>query len=322
MAGVSPSTVSRAFVAPNKVKSVTLERIKSVAKELDYQPNPVAQSLITGKMMTIGLLIPDIENPVFAGMVKGVGAVAKAAGYQVLLADTNENPDEELAAANRLATQTDGLILASSRLPEEQIVSIAASSPVVLVNRRASGVSSCVVDYRGGIMQAMRHLQALGHKKIAYLSGPSLSMTEGERRKAMVDFCVENGVELSVLGPFEPTFDGGEDAADDLMGYEASAVFAYNDVMAIGLMYRLETYGVKVPDELSVVGFDDIDFAKMASPSLSTVQTDASKMGTNAAKRLIATIQTDKEPPPPSEELLRTRLILRASTKPFVASSN
>ncbi|SNU01096.1 transcriptional regulator, LacI family [Ruaniaceae bacterium KH17] len=315
-AGVSPSTVSRAYRFPDKVKPATLETILAVAEELGYSPNHAAQSLITGRRMTIGLLIPDIENPFFASIVKGVERITKQRDYQVLLVDTSEDPGEELHAARQLASQVDGLLLCGTRLQTDEIRSVDARTPVVLVNREADGVPSRLIDDHGGSMQAVRHVHALGHRSVAYLAGPERSVASAERARGVAEFAAANGMAACVLGPFDPTFDGGGDAADDVIAAGATAVIAHNDVMAIGLVQRLGLYGISVPGAISVVGFDDIPVAQMTSPPLTTVRIAGVELGEDSARALFERL--DGAAAEQEHAVLRTRLVVRGSTGPAI----
>lgn len=311
-AGVSPSTVSRAFGRPDKVDDETRERVLAAAAALNYQPNRAAQSLITGRTGNIGIVVPDLANPFFPSVVKGAQTEAHALGYPVLLADADEDPAAELQLALTLARQADGLILCSSRMSEQDVLAVQRLCPVVLVNRRVPGVPVVTIDNSGGMLQAVTHLRALGHSRIGYVAGPRSSYSNAEREQAVATHLEAAGLSSLVIGSFDPSFEGGRSAADAVLLADVSAAIVYNDVMAIGLVSRLSAYGVPVPEELSVVGFDDIPIAAMFTPPLTTISVARTRAGKVAVQHLIALLTSGTATADPPQ--LATELVVRGTT--------
>ena len=311
-AGVSAATVSRAFGRPHKVDEQTRRRILRAAEALNYQPNRAAQSLITGRTGNIGIVVPDLGNPFFPRIVKGAQTRAHELGYPVLLADTDEDPSAELPLGHTLARQVDGLILCSPRMNERELREIQQLCPVVLVNRRVVGIPAVTIDNAGGMRQAVTHLRALGHQRVGYVAGPKTSYSNRERQEAVQKHLEDAGLPYVFIGSFGPSFEGGRSAADEVLLADVSAVIVYNDIMAIGLITKLSAYGVAIPGELSVVGFDDISFASMLTPPLSTVRISREEAGRRAVAHLhsLLTGQDDLEPPP---EIV-TELVVRGTT--------
>jgi DNA-binding LacI/PurR family transcriptional regulator len=311
-AGVSAATVSRAFGRPHKVDEQTRLRVLGAAEALDYQPNRAAQSLITGRTGNIGIVVPDLGNPFFPRIVKGAQTTAHELGYPVLLADTDEDRSSELSIGRTLARQVDGLILCSPRMEERELREVQRLCPVVLVNRRVVDIPAITIDNAGGMRQAVTHLRALGHQRIGYVAGPATSYSNRERQEAVGRHLKAAGLTHRLIGSFSPSFEGGRSAADEVLLADVTAVIVYNDVMAIGLITKLNTYGVAIPGELSVVGFDDISFASMLTPSLSTVRISREEAGRRAVTHLHAMLtgQSDREPP----KELNTELMVRGTT--------
>ena len=310
--GVSASTVSRAFGRPDKVDEHTRQRVLRAAEALDYQPNRAAQSLITGRTGNIGIVVPDLVNPFFSSVVKGAQTRAHELGHPVLLADSDEDPSAELKLGRTLARQVDGLILCSPRMNELELREAQRLCPVVLVNRRVAGIPAITIDNAGGIHQAVTHLRALGHRRVGYVAGPVTSYSNVERQDATAHHLDTAGMAYVLIGSFDPSFEGGSDAADEVLLAGVSAVIVYNDVMAIGLVSRLTAYGVAIPAELSVIGFDDIPFNSMITPSLTTVRIPREQAGRAAVDHLHALLTRPGDIEPSPE--LSTELVVRGTS--------
>jgi DNA-binding LacI/PurR family transcriptional regulator len=315
LAGVSPSTVSRALSTPAVVNAATRARVQAAAERLGYEPNRAARGLITGRTGNIGLVVPDLANPFFPSVVKGVQARARQSDVAVFLADTDEDAVEEVVLVRALAKQVDGLILCSPRASEEDLVAVAQETNVVLVNRLVEGVPAVTFDNEGGMRQAIAHLVALGHRRIAWVGGPKTSWSSAHRIIGLYAAANDNGVALLEVGHFAPTYDGGMAAADQAVATGATAVVTYNDLVAIGLLARLHARGISVPDDLSVVGIDDIAMSRMTRPALTTVRLPKQKAGQIAVELLLAVLD-DPDP----DTIIGTRgtlhgeLIVRDST--------
>ena len=279
-AGVSISTVSRALAAPDQVAESTRLHVESTAMRMGYRPNSNARSLITGRSGSIGLVVPDLENPYFGSVCKGVQARARAAGYTVFVADTDEDPAVEAEAVHSLIKQVDGVILCSARTTDDEIRRLSLETPLVLANRYLEGIPSIIFDNGGGLLVVMRHLMALGHRHIAYAGGPLKSWSNGERARAFARFGEENAsIELTDLGNFPPYFSGGVQAADLAVASGATAVVAFNDIMALGVIDRLRERGLSTPDDMSVTGFDNVAVSTFSRPNLTTVDLPRVQMG-------------------------------------------
>jgi DNA-binding LacI/PurR family transcriptional regulator len=316
-AGVSASTVSRAFTTPELVRAATRERVLRIAAELGYRPNRAARGLITGRTGNIGLVVSDLANPHFPAVVKGAQARALQADYSVFLADTDEDPDLEVDLIHAMAKQVDGIVLCSSRMSERQLREVISSTVVTFVNRRVTGAPAVLMDSAEGMRQAVEHLAALGHQRAAYLAGPRSSWSDRERRRGARTAARRLDIELVELGPFAPRFEAGMQAADLVLATDASAILAYNDLIALGVLNRLADRGVAVPGERSVIGFDDISFAAMCKPALTTVSTPKELAGRTAVELLIEALrQPSPGRPAGSQRTLETQLIVRSSTAP------
>lgn len=287
-AGVSVSTVSRALARPDMVSAATRARVEAAARQLNYHPNSVARGLSTGKTYHLGLMVPDLENPFFASVAKSVQLHARRLGYSVFIADTDEDPSVEGSLVHQLASQIDGIIVAP-RSPDAQVAQWAKAVPLVLVNRLVPGLGAVLVDNADGIFQAVRHLWALGHRTIAYVGGPRNSWSDGQRRtafaEAIASFDTLNGVDL---GPFQPFHQGGVAAADLVLASRASAVLAYNDLIALGILERLRDRRVAVPTDLSVVGIDGITLSGLVAPALTTVAMPFRLIGQTSVDLLVS----------------------------------
>jgi LacI family transcriptional regulator len=313
-ANVSLATVSRAFAEPGLVRAETLERVLAVAEELHYRPSRAARSLTTGKTGNIGLVVPDLGNPFFSAILKGGQARAREADYSVFLADSEENSRLELELVRAMAPQVDGVIICSSRLSEAQLQQLHRETTLVLLNRRVHGVSAVLLDSAGGMRQAIEHLVALGHLRIGFIGGPADSWSNRERRRGLRAEARARSLDIVEFGPFAPHFEGGQHAADLAVAAEVTAVVAFNDLMALGVLSRLADRGIGVPDDISVVGFDNIPMAGMATPHLTTVALPLEQSGRVAIELLLE--QLAQPGSGTHEQGLAAQLIVRASTAP------
>lgn len=309
-AGVSPATASRALSAPDLVAPERRELVRRVARELGYRPNRAARELITGRSGHLCLVVPDLENPFFSAVAKAVQSRARAAGHAVVVADAEEDPLLEAELVGQLGAQADGVLLCSPRMSADHLAAVAAHDrPVLLVNREGAGLPSVVVDNRDGVRQAVRHLHALGHRRIAYAGGPAGSWSDARRRDGLAALGLD--VEVVDLGAYAPVFAGGVAAADLALGARATAVLTHNDLMALGVLDRLRTRGVRVPDDVSVVGFDDAPVATLVTPALTTVAVPLARLGRTAVDLLLG--PRDEDVP---HTVLPVELVVRASTGP------
>ncbi len=314
-AGVATSTVSRAFTTPNRVGEQTRARVLAVAAELGYQPNPHARALLSGRHHTIAMVVSDITNPHFFELIRGAEMRAKASEYTLILVNAEESRRIEWDQIQRLVPAVDGFVLAASRLPDENLRQVAGQRPVVLMSRELGGLASVVLDHVHGCHQIVDHLASLGHEEIVYLAGPESSWMAANRWAALSRAADELGVRARRIGPFTPTFAHGGAAADGVINSGASAVVAHNDLLAIGVIQRLTQRGLRLPMDISVVGFDNIFAAELCTPSLTTLGGPHAEVGRAAVEILLTTIGLGR---PAAEEphqvALPTELVLRQST--------
>ncbi|MBQ1033309.1 LacI family DNA-binding transcriptional regulator [Micromonospora parva] len=289
-ADVSPSTVSRAFSRPSRVNSETADRIRRVAERLGYRTNPLARALTTSRTRMIALVIADITNPVYAEIVRGAQEAATDGEYTTVLIDAQESDRLERAAVERTMSTVDGIVLASSRMSDSAIRMVAKQRPVVVLNRALADVPCVVTDDPRGVRRAAEHLGELGHDHITYVAGPQASWPNGIRWRSLLEAGMELEIKVRQIGPFSPTMAGGERAARELCARPATAVLAFNDQMAIGIIRGLSRMGVNVPGDVSVVGFDNILAADIVTPGLTTVAAPLYAEGSAATRHLLTMI--------------------------------
>ncbi|MGL3149729.1 LacI family DNA-binding transcriptional regulator [Microbacterium sp. A82] len=299
--GLSISTVSRALAEPERVAVATRERVVAAANRLGYHPNRAASGLRAGRTGVIGLVVPDLENPYFASIVKGVQNRARATGRASFVVDSGEDAHLEIELVRELKNQTDGIVLCSPRAVESDL-EILGSRPVVLVNRVVEGQMSVTADNAAGMMLAVEHLRALGHRRIAYVGGPERSWSD-EQRRAALHQAGENfaDTDLVSVGSFLPHVEGGRAAADLVVAAGATAAIAYNDLMAVGLMDRLRTRGKRIPEDISVIGFDDTYVAQLTSPTLTSVRAGLVDIGARAVDELVLDLERRRLRTPASD---------------------
>lgn len=307
-ADVAVSTVSRALSNPDRVSRAMRERVQEVARRLGY-----ASARIPVRYSLLALMVSGIANPYNAALVRGVESQARAAGASLVVGDIADGPEVELAYLERLRDRgVDGIVLASSRLPEAELISSARGSDVVLFNREVEGLPSVVTDSRDGSRQIVEHLAALGHRSIAYLAGPQAMWTDNERWRGLSENAARLGVDIVRLGPFMPRLDQGSSAADVGLGSGATALVAFNDLLAIGVLQRLRRRNVVVPGAISVVGHDDIFGADFCQPSLTTLHSDVEHAGRTLVDLVLGRILSRPETP----IVIPTQLVVRESTGP------
>ncbi|MFB6672044.1 LacI family DNA-binding transcriptional regulator [Streptomyces sp. NPDC056390] len=315
-AGVSPSTVSRALTPDGTVSATTRERVQAAADKLGYQPNRAARGLITGRTGHLGVIVPDLLNPFFADICKGVQARARGLGHAVFVSDAERDEGLEEEAIRTMAPEVDGIVLCAPHMSSEELQSLDrfTHKPIVLLHRKEPGFASVTADMVEGMTDALTHLHALGHRRIAYVGGPRSTWTAQERAAG-----IEAGsskVEVIQIGSVAPQFDGGiTGAADVVLASGATAVVAFNDIVAFGLISRFTDRGVRVPDEMSVVGCDDIALAGMAAPPLTTVHVPKAHAARAAVDLLFRTLATPAgQDTEPLQRVLPTHLVVRGST--------
>lgn len=319
-AGVSRATVSRVMNGRDTVDADLAARVREAADRLAYRPSNVARSLSLGRTETVAVVVPDLANPMFQQVLRGVAAAAGDAGYRVLVADTAEHVDDEQTVVLDARLRCDAIVLVSPRMPERALRALLPQlRPAVLVNRAPDGATPTLeIDYADGVAQIVDHLVGLGHRHLLYLAGPPESASHRRRLEALrVAAAHREGVRLSEM-PAGASVDAGYAAAADVLASRATAVVAYNDLVAFGLLARLNELGVAVPGDVSIVGFDDIELARFATPSLTTAAVPQVDLGRLAWAHLQPGL-TGGDPMPDPAPIAPT-LAVRASSGPVPPS--
>jgi LacI family transcriptional regulator len=316
-AGVSRATVSRVMNHLSTVEPEMARRVRAAAEELQYRPSRVARSLSLGRTNSVAFVVPDLSNPMFQQILRGTMAAAAPHDFRMLVAESPENPDDEAESALEARLRCDALVLVSPRMSDDALRDLLPQvRPAVLVNRSIdeSGTPTLLVDYASGIAEIIAHVVALGHRDLVYLSGPSRSASNTARIDAL-RAAAHRYPELVVRTlRGGATVDAGYSAADAVLASRATAVVAFNDLVAFGLLARLNEYGVAVPGDISIVGFDDIELARYATPSLTTAAVPQVEVGGRAWELLQAVI--DGESSGQQRIHFTPRLEIRASTGP------
>ena len=319
-AGVSQASVSRVLNGKQSVDPVIVQRVQASIAALGYSPSVAARSLVHGRNDTIAMVVPDLENPLFQGILKGLSLAAASDGYRVLVADTAEQVDDEEATAIEARHRCDAIVLCAPRMPEQRLRRLVAQvAPVVVVNRPLPGADVPIVgvDYVRGIRDLVEHLLGLGHSHLAYVSGPATSASNAERLRG-VEEAEQAHPELRIdVVPGGSRLDDGYALAETVLRARdegATAVIAFNDLVALGLMTRLRQLGVDVPGDLSIAGFDDVPMAGFATPSLTSMSVPRGEIGAQVWARLRTLIAGG---PIEHSVLYRPRLEARDSTAPL-----
>ena len=312
-AGVSLSTVSRVMNDNPTVDPVLAERVREVAARLGYTANPLARSLVLGRTQTVSVVIPDLANPTFQAILRGLSHAAAADGYHVLISDTEEHAERERDIALTTRRRTDGVILCAPRLPQSELTALLPSvTPAVVINRPPQdAVPTVTADYGAAVTELIAHLEAFGHRRIAFLSG-AVSSASGEARRQAISraTAADPGLEIIEI-PTGVNFDSGAAAADAVLASGVTGVLAFNDLVAMGLLSAVTGRGIPVPERLSIVGFDDIPFAAYTTPPLTTASVPVAEIGRSAWAAMHALL-TGAEPTMSAH--FTPEIVLRAST--------
>jgi len=326
VAGVSRATVS--YVINNRtdgnvrISEETRCRVLEAIEELGYRPNVLARSLRQGQTHTIGMIVPDNTNPFFAEVARGVEDTSFEQGYSVILCNSDRDLDKELLYTNVLAEKrVDGILFVAAGMSTERICALQERRmPVIVVDRDIPDVavdSVMTANERGGRL-ATRHLIELGHRRIGCIAGPSDVTPSAERvtgyRQALREAGLPMDEALIMKGDFQ--YESGYQAARQLLSMEdpPTAIFACNDLMAVGAISAAVRLGRQVPADLSVVGFDDVPLASFANPALTTIVQPKYEIGVVAATMLLERMQDPDRPP--HRKVLDTELVVRQSTAP------
>lgn len=315
-AGVSPATVSRVMNGTFVGEAEVAERVRRTAAELKYSPSPLARSLALGETRAIALVVPDLANPAFQAVLSGLSKAASRHGYRVLVADSGESPEEEALLAVETRRRCDSIVLCAPRMPEDQLEDIIESlQPLVIINRpsRWEFAPALSIDYRAGIHILADHLYQLGHRDLVFLNGPERSASNVYRLVALDDFVRQHDDVTIRRIDCGVSSDDGYAAATAVADSGATAVLAYNDLVAVGVMHGLVELGIEVPGGMSITGFDGIPFALYTSPPLTTVSVPYDELGAQAWLRLSAIIGGERAG---HSVLFQPRLEIRGSTGP------
>ncbi len=312
--GVATSTVSRALTQPGRVSEELRLRVTAAAAELGYYPNTQARSLTSGRTESMALLIPDVTNPYFFDMIRGTQAQAKVHGYRHVLVDTEASREIEVRAIAELRAAVDGVVLAGSQLTDQQIVALSRQLALVVVNREIDGIPSVVVDTSAGVAEALDYLVSLGHARIAFLAGPASSWSNARRWEALQVSARHHGVACIYIGSGSGAIQSGAAAADAALHHRATASIFFNDMLAIRALKRFAERGVRVPEDMSVVGCDDIFGADFCNPPLTTLTSPIDQVGRLATDMLLT--QLSGLPLARGRQKVPARLTIRQSTGP------
>ncbi len=319
--GVSTATVSRALNNKGYVREEVRQRIWEVAEELNYVPNSTARSLINKRSQIVSLIIPDISNPFFALVARGVEDVTRHFGYSLLICNTDGSTFREKQYVQiAREKQADGIIFISCQVSNNYLQELTSNLPVVVADRSVEDLSVDMVlnDNVEGSREAVRHLVRLGHQAIATIRGPQETQTGIDRYIGYEKVLKESGLEVV------PDYVRDGDFKEQSGYYEAqqllklphppTAIFAANDLMALGTLNALEQAGVRVPEDMALVGYDDIPIASRIKPGLTTVAQLKYELGQQAAERLMWRLSNPEEKLKPETVVLKPRLIIRESS--------
>jgi LacI family transcriptional regulator len=328
-ARVHPATASRALNPETRilVSEETARRVTEAAARLGYRPNPVARSLRTRRSHTVGVLIPDLNNPLFPPIVRGLEDKLSAAGYVALLGNTDADAGRERTLFEQMrARHVDGFVLATATLHDRLLAEAAAAEvPVVLMNRLAQDYSfpSVSVDNEQGARMAVSHLARLGHTRIAHIAGPQEASTGVSRLRGFRDGMATHGLDVAeglIAYAARYTVEEGVRCCRELLasGGEFTAVAAANDMLAVGCYTAIDEAALACPDDISVIGFNDMPFIDRLRPPLSTVRFPHYQLGTEAAQLLLERINGGEGPV--KILYLAPELVVRGSTSERLTS--
>lgn len=317
--GVSLMTVSRVINGKTDVSEDTRQRVLEVIDRLNYRPSGIARSLATRRTGTLGLVVPDISNPFFADVARGVAAAAYREDYTVFLCSSEEDGQRELDLLHSLEEKRiDGLILCSSRLADDQLAATLARFPsAVLVNRssRDPQFGTVLADDEAGARMLMTHLLRSGRRQIGFLAGPPMSHSGLARMRGYQTALTvaDQRCEAALMEPCAPVVKGGVEAALTLLAAQPQidALFCYNDLVAVGALQACARLGRRVPDDVAVTGFDDVPLAALVTPALTTCRVPRHELGVQATQRLLT--QIDSRPNRCCETVVPVAMVVRTS---------
>lgn len=323
LAGVSQTTVSHVLNKTRVVSESTRQRVLQAIQELDYRPSSIARSLVYKRTRTVGLLISDVGNPFYPDVIRGVEEIALANDYSIFLCNTNYDPDRAMKLIQTIIDKfVDGVLFMSSSMSIEMVEEVARNQiQAVVLDWQAMNLeelaSTITINFDSGISQAVRHLVENGHRNIAHCAGPLNLWTAQVRKNAFLKALTDNGLDASsaLILEGDLRIEGGRLALEKLLKStpRPTAVFAANDLMALGMIWAARNHGMNLPQELSVIGLDDIDLASKVTPPLSTVAMPRNEIGKIAMRTLLEQIQ-EGEAAQKHKIVIDTAFVLRQST--------
>ncbi|MFN3900191.1 MAG: LacI family DNA-binding transcriptional regulator [Alishewanella aestuarii] len=322
LAGVSTATVSRALKDPQLVAPETREKVMAAVKESGYRPNQLAKNFSSGRSYNVVVLVPNVANPFFSRVIRGIEQEAQAKGYAILLGDTQGSIEREQAYARMgLTSQADGLIQLDRRFPfADDDKALAAAVPFVNACERICNDASYPVvelDNRGAARAMGQYLLQCGHRDIAVITGPTESPIVRDRLAGIQDALLAAGLTLAAerIVPGDFSIPSGFAAANELLKQAQlpDAIFSMNDEMAIGAMAAIKAKGLRIPDDIAVAGFDNIEFSGYTDPGLTTIDQPAEAIGRQAMRALYQLMH--QLPLPQSHLVLPFELVKRGSTR-------
>jgi len=321
-AGVSIATVSRVVNGLASVDKKLAKRVWKAIDELGYVPNQQARALVSGRSRTLGLLVSEITNPFFPELIQSFEDIAGEHGFEVMVGSTNYNYERAKLFITRLVQRrVEGVAVMTFRAESPLLDPLIAQDiPLVSIDVSTEVPRSMVleIDYAQGITQAIQHLAVLGHRKIAYAGGPMPHLTNLRRKRAFLHATSAIGLQVKDAQIFEGahTFEGGTQAAQQFLDMKdrPTAIVCSNDIMAVGVMRVLAKSNIKVPGEMSVVGFDDIHLAEFANPPLTTIRMSREDLARSAFDAIQQLINSESTKTPPATLRVGTSLVVREST--------
>jgi LacI family repressor for deo operon, udp, cdd, tsx, nupC, and nupG len=324
LADVSTATVSRALATPERVSPEARARVLDAIAKVGYVPNPAARSLRSQKSRMVLVVLPNIDNIFFSKILRGIEEALFDAGYGMIIGDLDGSPDKELRFADFTAAgQVDGALLLNGHLfgqtRDGRGAAAKTNVPLVALCEAIPGaaIPQIEVDNRAAAGRMTRYLASLGHRRVGYVCGPANNVLERERFKGYRDGLRAAGLDFApdLVWPGDYTLEAGARAGAAIAARASrpDAVFCSSDAMAIGMMRALSSAGIRVPEDISVAGFDDIEFAAMVQPALTTIRQPRRELGQTGANVLIDLLQGR---PAPERLRLKTELVARASTAP------
>lgn len=310
-AGVSRASVSRAFTRPEMLSTETVRRIHAVAAEIGYVPNHTARALSTGRHGNLALIVPDVANPFFPPLIRAAQMEADRSDFCIFLGNSDEDRRQEDRLVDRFLGQVEGVLLVSSRLSDAAIHAHAARLPIVLINRDVPGVPRVLIDSALGVAEAVSHLAGLGHRKIVYVSGPSNSWSNQQRRRAVRQAAAKLDVEVVTVPCTAPTYEASRLTVGPILDTAATAAIAFDDMVAQGILSGLAELGISVPGRFSVVGCDDV-LGAATYPALTTVSNRSKEAGKAALSLMLDLLQTHAIGD--ARYILDTHLVIRGTT--------